>query len=129
MNREPLALEVVIAKHCQQCRESLRVADALQNEFPALEVRVIDLDAPDAVKPDAVFAVPAYLLDGRVVSLGNPEVKEFSGMIRALLQARGSRKSPLNVFEKLRRHDHEIGARTSEARDEADATSRSKSPL
>jgi|GEM_PF-4658827 predicted thioredoxin/glutaredoxin len=88
MNQEPLALEVVVAKHCQQCRQSLQVADALQKEFPALKVRVVDLDAPDAVKPDAVFAVPSYLLNGRVVSLGNPEVEEISGTIRALLQAR-----------------------------------------
>ena len=88
MNDQALALEIVIAKHCQQCRESVRVADALQRAFPKLDVRVIDLDAPDALKPDVVFAVPSFLLNGRVVSLGNPEVEELSGMIRALLQAR-----------------------------------------
>lgn len=88
MKHQPLALEIVIANHCQQCRESVRVADALKHEFPALDVRVIDLDAPDAVKPEVVFAVPSYLLNGKIVSLGNPEVQEISGTIRALLQAR-----------------------------------------
>lgn len=88
MNQQPLTLQVVIAKHCQQCRESLRVAEALQREFPALAVRVTDLDAPGALKPAAVFAVPCFLLNERVVSLGNPEVEELGGTIRLLLQAR-----------------------------------------
>jgi predicted thioredoxin/glutaredoxin len=86
MNREPLVLEVVIAKHCQQCRESLRVVEALEKEFPTLDVRVVDLDTPDAVKPDAVFAVPSFVLNGRVVSLGNPKAQEISEMIRDILQ-------------------------------------------
>ena len=85
-----LALEIVIAKHCRQCRESVRVADALKLEFPALDVQVIDLDAPDSVKPDVVFAVPSFLLNGRVVSLGNPDVAELSGTIRTMLLARGT---------------------------------------
>ncbi|MBI4673326.1 MAG: thioredoxin family protein [Chloroflexi bacterium] len=90
MNHQPLVLEVVIAKHCQQCGAAVRVAETLQDKFPALDVHVVDLDGPEAVKPDAVFAVPAYLLNGRVVSLGNPEVKEISETIRALLQARAA---------------------------------------
>lgn len=88
MNHQALALEIVIANHCRQCRESVRVGDALQREFPSLDVRVIDLDAPEAIKPEVVFAVPSFLLNGRVVSLGNPEVAELSGTIRALLQER-----------------------------------------
>ena len=88
MEAQPLALEIVIANHCQQCRESVHAAEMLQNEFPALEVRVIDLDTPNVVKPEAVFAVPSYLLNGRVVSLGNPELQDLRETIRELFKAR-----------------------------------------
>lgn len=108
MNQEPLALEVVIAKHCQQCRQSLSVADALQNEFPALTVRVVDLDAPDAVKPNAVFAIPSYVLNGRVVSLGNPGIEEISGTIRALLQAREEVPRPSSELLQIRSSESDL---------------------
>ena len=34
---------------------------------------VVDLSQPETERPPRVFAVPTYLLDGTVISLGNPE--------------------------------------------------------
>ena len=38
-----------------------------------VQVQLIDLSQPGVIKPESVFAVPTYLLNGDVVSLGNPE--------------------------------------------------------
>ena len=40
-------------------------------------VRVIDLDRAGAPPPEGVVAVPTYVLDGQVVSLGNPYPEEL----------------------------------------------------
>jgi hypothetical protein len=39
--------------------------------------RVIDLDLYGSPPPDPVVAVPTYVLNGRVVSLGNPYPEEL----------------------------------------------------
>ncbi len=67
-------LEIYVAPNCFGCetaRDLARVVRALGR--PDLEVRLLDLSEPGAVRPPAVFAVPTYVLDGRVISLGNPE--------------------------------------------------------
>ncbi len=40
--------------------------------FPQIATEIINLDDPCVPRPDNVFAVPTYLLDGKVISLGNP---------------------------------------------------------
>lgn len=66
-------LEIYVAADCFGCDTARRLAVAVRaRAFPDLDVRLIDLDAPGAMRHPAVFAVPTYLLDGRVLSLGNP---------------------------------------------------------
>ena len=50
-----------------------RLASLIGVACPNVDVRLIDLGAPGVVRAPAVFAVPTYLLDGEVVSLGNPD--------------------------------------------------------
>jgi hypothetical protein len=71
-NSKRVTLQVFVAAHCWQCPEARALAREMQNEFAALDVRVIDLDEPGAAKPAKVFAVPTFLLDDRIVSLGTP---------------------------------------------------------
>ena len=67
-------LEIYVAGNCFGCATAREMAACLRARTrPDLDVRLIDLAAPGAVRPPAVFAVPTYLLDGRVLSLGNPE--------------------------------------------------------
>ena len=67
-------LDIYVAPGCLGCETARRLAAAVRDaNVPDLDVRLIDLGAPDAVRPPAVFAVPIYLLDGRVLSLGNPD--------------------------------------------------------
>jgi predicted thioredoxin/glutaredoxin len=67
-------LQIFVLPFCFGCETAMTMADRLrEHQLAGVTVQVIDLSEPGAVRPDSVFAVPTYLLDGRVVSLGNPE--------------------------------------------------------
>ncbi len=46
-----------------------------------MNTQIINLDDPCAIKPDNVFAVPTYVLDGRIISLGNPHREQLFAKI------------------------------------------------
>lgn len=75
-------LHVYVATHCPNCREARRLAEQAAARFPAANVRVINLDQDDAAPPEAVVAVPTYVLDGAVISLGNPAPEELFARLR-----------------------------------------------
>ncbi|HEV2108932.1 MAG TPA: hypothetical protein VGR16_11765 [Thermomicrobiales bacterium] len=56
---------------CDVARDLAKQIAAL--DVPGLQVTLTDLGHPEAECPPEIFAVPTYLLDGAVVSLGNPE--------------------------------------------------------
>ena len=67
-------LDIYVAPDCFGCETARRLATTVQAlGLPNLEVRLLDLSEPDVIRPPVVFAVPTYVLDGRVISLGNPE--------------------------------------------------------
>jgi mono/diheme cytochrome c family protein len=80
-------LQVVVSSHCFSCHQSGEIAQTLAREFPNLYVQIINLDEPQAVKPEAVFAVPTFLLNERIVSLGNPYPHEIRHQIEKVLAA------------------------------------------
>ena len=67
-----LRLNVYVSGHCFGCPEARRLAGVIAERFDAVSVRVVDLDVEPAARPERVIAVPAYVLDGRLISLGNP---------------------------------------------------------
>lgn len=67
-------LEIFVTPDCFGCEMALQLAESVRSRaLPHIDIRLIDLSAPGVERPPAVFAVPTYLLDGRVLSLGNPE--------------------------------------------------------
>ncbi len=70
-------LDVYVAQHCFGCAEALRLAAAAATRFPSLAVRIVDVEREPAARPESLVAVPAYVLDGRVVWLGNPRQQEL----------------------------------------------------
>lgn len=66
-----MRLEIVVAADCHGCREARALAHDLRDRLPALDVDLIELDGGRPA-PLGVVATPTYLLDGRVISLGNP---------------------------------------------------------
>ncbi len=66
-------LDIYVAPDCFGCDTARELAGKLQTlALPNVQVQLIDLSAPGSVRPDIIFAVPTYVLDGQVVSLGNP---------------------------------------------------------
>lgn len=70
-------LLVYTARNCRVCSYARALAAVMGRRFPMVEVVVIDIDAPGACVPDDIFAVPMFVLDGRVVSVGNPSPEEM----------------------------------------------------
>ena len=63
-------LQIYVENDCWSCEESLSIAAETQARFENVEVVIIDLLNDE--RPDPVFAVPTYVLNGRIISLGNP---------------------------------------------------------
>jgi hypothetical protein len=63
-------LTVYIADDCWSCTETRRILNDVIPKFPDLLLSVVN--TKQTPLPDGVFAVPTYLLNGKVISLGNP---------------------------------------------------------
>jgi hypothetical protein len=67
-------LDIYVAPDCVACETARDLASILSTlDWPDLDIRLLDLSNPDVIRPELVFAVPTYVLNGRVISLGNPE--------------------------------------------------------
>ena len=70
----PKLLQIFVIPFCFGCDVAMTMAESIRKqEMAEVSVQLIDLSEPGTVKPESVFAVPTYLLDGKIVSLGNPE--------------------------------------------------------
>ena len=78
-------LDIYIAEHCFGCDEARRLAGAVVSRFMGLSVRVVDLVREPDERPDSLVAVPSYVLDGRVISLGNPRQEDLFCDLERLL--------------------------------------------
>lgn len=70
-------VDIYIAEHCFVCEYSLEVAEFIREQFPHVEVRLIDIADPTADIPEAVFATPTFLFNGKLWSLGNPSNEDI----------------------------------------------------
>ena len=53
------------------------------------ESLLVDLDSPESKAPPEVFATPTYVLDGKVVSLGNPTLEDLTRLLARYLESIG----------------------------------------
>lgn len=63
-------LEVFVTDDCWTCDETDRIVSKVAVDFPTVDVEVIN--ARTGRWPNNVFASPTYMLNGRIISLGNP---------------------------------------------------------
>ena len=82
-------LQVFVEAGCEPCQHALRLAEEVDGEYPELAVRVIDVSEPSGQRDD-VFAVPTFVLNGRVFSLGNPKRSLLRRAIESLLRRQDS---------------------------------------
>ena len=87
LQRNAPLLEVYVSSECPNCDEAVLLAEEAAARYPNVVVRLIDLDELGGnPPPDPVVAVPTYLLDGRIVSLGNPYPEELFAHLREAAQ-------------------------------------------
>ncbi len=65
-----IKLQIFVTDDCWSCEESRQIAAETEARFQNVEVTLVDLNSKE--RPASVFAAPTYLLNGRVISLGNP---------------------------------------------------------
>lgn len=79
-------LQVFVEVGCWACRRATELADQARAQFPALTVEIVTL-SDAAAPPESVFAVPTFVLDGRILSLGNPRAAVLMRELAAHLAA------------------------------------------
>jgi hypothetical protein len=75
-------LQVYVSNGCDRCARAREIGESVSSTFPGITVEIVDIGGGAAL-PDAVIAVPTYLLDGVVVSLGNPNVASLREKLAA----------------------------------------------
>jgi len=68
-------LDVYIEDTCWACAESRKIVADVVSKVPSVDIELRSLD--DDRRPNAVFATPTYVLDGRVIYMGNPTREEL----------------------------------------------------
>lgn len=74
-------LDVYIAEHCWSCEETRRIVADITPQFPRVTIALRDIN--DQARPSSVFATPTYVLDGRIIFLGNPTREELKDKLSA----------------------------------------------
>ncbi len=82
-------LQVYVKAGCAQCERATKLAQEVESDYAQLAVRVIDM-ADASASADDVFAVPTFILNGKVISLGNPGRNDLRREIESLLRDHGS---------------------------------------
>ncbi len=84
-----MELKVYVEEGCHSCGRAREIAQGVDEEYPQVSVRLIDVARSQP--PSEVFAVPTFVLNGEVVSLGNPRPSDLRQRIdRLLAPAKGT---------------------------------------
>lgn len=79
-------LEIYIERSCRNCQAAMNIAERLRGRMPAVRLSLIDLDREPQRRPKQVFAVPTYVLDGEILSLGNLRMEDLLAALRERLK-------------------------------------------
>jgi len=77
-----IVLDIYISDNCWSCEESSRIASDVASLFPNVTINLINIQ--DNKVPEEVFAVPTYVLNGKVAYLGNPTREQLIEKLTAV---------------------------------------------
>lgn len=102
-----IRVEIYVTEHCRICEYAYEVAKVIRSDFPEIELRVIDLAQATEEIPEAVFATPTYLLNGRLWSLGNPSPEDVQERLSLALRRSETIKTPVKrgIRDEQRNHN------------------------
>jgi hypothetical protein len=67
---------------CIPCRRARELGEALIGAYPDVKVELVDVALLESGElPESVVAVPTYVLDGIVISMGNPREATLREML------------------------------------------------
>ena len=76
-----MLLEIYVQDGCFGCGRSFELAERAREAFPEMRVEIINFGSADGVYRSQVAATPTYILDGEIISLGNPSPSELEAML------------------------------------------------
>ncbi len=65
---------------CVTCERSRALLDDIVVVYPDLDVQVIEVDETQPL-PDEIIAVPTFILQGQVISMGNPTFDQLIALV------------------------------------------------
>ena len=74
-------LAIYVSEDCWTCKEARQIVADVGADFPDVNIEILDVESNE--RPEIVFAVPTYMLNDRVISLGNPSRQELSRKLAA----------------------------------------------
>jgi hypothetical protein len=97
--QSPLAtLAVYLSPTCWICEESSRILQDIIPEFPNVAIDCFNINGEGV--PDKVFAAPTYILNGKIIYLGNPTRDALRAKLaEAINQATGAIHSSAKKIE------------------------------
>ncbi|MBI2850546.1 MAG: hypothetical protein HYX80_05820 [Chloroflexi bacterium] len=81
-------LDIYVAKHCFGTAEALRIAAEVGRQLPDIEVKVTIFDEISRSEAPHVIATPSYILNGKLLFLGNPRLAELVKKVRSVQSAK-----------------------------------------
>lgn len=79
-------LQIYVQEACASCARSRQLAAMIAGEYSQIEVEIIEIESLSVDQwPDALFATPTWLLNGRRVCLGTPDPLRLRQQIDALI--------------------------------------------
>lgn len=68
-------LQVFFDSNCSTATFTQELITSVRILRPELSIEVVDINKSEVRKPDSVYAIPAYLLNSKMIFLGNPTRK------------------------------------------------------
>ncbi|HEY5640220.1 MAG TPA: thioredoxin family protein [Dehalococcoidia bacterium] len=76
-----MLLEIYVQDGCFGCQRSYELAKRAREAFPEMQVEIVDFASTGGIYRSQVAATPTYILDGEIISLGNPSPAELEARL------------------------------------------------
>ena len=88
-------LQIYVKDACPSCARSRSLASEIASEYNQVSVEIIEIETlPPEHWPEALFATPTWMLNGRRFCLGTPDPRRLRREIEAVSSQSSPASSP-----------------------------------